>query len=148
MLNVAARNFRYIGDLHRAELGALEATRRTAGGDYVPPGEWARYVRASSYYAAIDRFGSPALAVARLPTAQESARMAADEVLVQGGQVMIAPRAPEPACDTPAHTDLVVPTGSAITLSNPLPGPVELRLRRFADQFRIMPASSWRPVTA
>lgn len=119
-LLIAQTNFRYIGDIQRAQLAALETVRGSIDPDYVVPGEWSRYVRADQYFKAVDRFGSPAVPKDELATTIPGARAAADEVLL-AGRALVAD------APTPATTDVRGCAAAAGTVSVPPGGSVLLR---------------------
>lgn len=139
MLLTAGRNFRYLGQVHRGELAALEAVRTSVSPDYVPPGDWARYVRAASYFSAVDRFGSPAMPFKALPGAVEGVRTFADEVLVRGGQVVAEDLGAGTQCAGEAAIHNVAVRGSTVTIANSSSTAAELRLRRFSPVFSAQP---------
>lgn len=140
MLLTAGRNFRHLGQVQRGQLAALEAVRSTVSPEYVPPGEWARYVRAGSYFSAVDRFGSPAIPLRALPTAVEGARTFADEVLVAGGQVVAEDLGAGYQCSgVVASPNVYAPAGMAVTIANRSASAAELRLRRFSPALAAQP---------
>ncbi len=147
MLLIAQTNFRYIGDIQRAQLAALELVRPTVDPDYIVPGEWARYVHAGDYFRATDRFGSPALPRKELARAIPAARAAADEVLAAGGVVTQQPTAP-PATTICSAAEAVVAVdgGEQIQLGAGV-SPVGVRLQQLGDgpaetpAFTIIPGS-------
>jgi hypothetical protein len=134
-LLIAEENFRYIGDIQRAELAALESVRGTVDPGYVIPGEWSRYVRADEYFRAVDRFGSPAVPQDELATGIPAARVAADEVLLAGRALAAEPPAsvsPETRACNAAGPSVDLPPGGAVLLRTG-PSPVEVRARWLAD---------------
>lgn len=140
MLLANGENFRHLGYVQRAELAALQSVRSTVKPDYVLPGDWARYIRADLYFAAVDRFGSPALDPARLVTALEGPGTFADEVMVAGGGVAVEASEAEHGCPAgPAHTQTDIHGGSVVTVVNRSGTLAELRLRRFGSGFRPEP---------
>jgi len=135
MLLIAETNFRYIGEIQRAQLSALELVRPTVDTGYLVPGEWARAVHAGDYFRAVDRFGSPALPHDELSAATPGARAAADEVLVGGGAVVAQPSASSvPAGSTCALSGgrLQLDPGQQVVVRT-LKNPVGVRLQQLAD---------------
>jgi len=135
MLLIAETNFRYIGEIQRAQLSALELVRPTVDTGYLVPGEWARYVHAGDYFRAVDRFGSPALPHDQLSAATPAARAAADEVLVGGGAVVAQPSAsavPAGAACALSSGSLWLDPGQQVVVRT-LTNPVGVRLQQLAD---------------
>jgi hypothetical protein len=135
MLLIAETNFRYIGEIQRAQLSALELVRPTVDSGYLVPGEWARYVHAGDYFRAVDRFGSPALPHDQLSEATPSARAAADEVLVGGRAVVAQPSAsavPAGSTCAPSGGSLRLDPGQQVVVRT-LTNPVGVRLQQLAD---------------
>lgn len=134
MLLIAETNFRYIGEIQRAQLSALELVRPTVDSGYLVPGEWARYVHAGDYFRAVDRFGSPALPHDQLSEATPAARAAADEVLVGGGALVAQPAAsavPAGAACALSSGSLRLDPGQQVVVRT-LTNPVGVRLQQLA----------------
>ncbi len=98
-IRTAGTFFQQESEYNRAELGALELARPTVSPGFVTesgPGFAVLPYRdltftASEYFAAVDRFGSPAYTPEEITTASEPARQAADEVLVSALGVTVGP---------------------------------------------------------
>lgn len=136
MLLTAGVNFRYIGQIHRAQLAALEIARPTVDSEFVPAGEWARYVRAAPYFSAVDRFGSPAMPLAALVGAIDGARLAADEILIDAREVRVTTSVPTRDCaDGRNISDFSVLGGSEVTVTNPSASPAKVQFRRLGPIF-------------
>ncbi len=135
MLLIAQTNFRYIGNIQRAQLAALELVRPTVDPGYLVPGEWARYVHASDYFRAVNRFGSPALPHDQLSEAIPAARAAADEVLVGGGALVAHPSTgavPAGSTCALASGTLALDPGQQVLVRTSAT-PVGVRLQQLAD---------------
>lgn len=134
----------------RAKLAALELARDTAPPSLRPGSEFAvAPVQAGRYFEAQRRFGgSPALPVALLPAAPESAREAADNVLVRAGQVGIRTGSRDvargssclalaPGGGPTTQRDLASKPGRQLILMAYPPGTgLLVQARRFGDEFK------------
>jgi hypothetical protein len=94
----------------RAELAALEIAGPRTPASFAPSSEFAlAAVRAGSYFAGLQKFGgSPAGSLAALSRAPESAREAADQVLVRATAPHITPGGTPKATSTPPRADAAV----------------------------------------
>ncbi|MEK6272628.1 MAG: hypothetical protein AABM42_08280 [Actinomycetota bacterium] len=98
-LDDEARQIRHFAGIERSQLGALELLR-----DEVPPTSIPGLrleagvltvdsqgpIAAATYFAAVDRYGSPADSPAAIAAADESRRRAFDQVLVQGTDLALS----------------------------------------------------------
>jgi hypothetical protein len=166
-LREGGRYLREVGTSTRASLGALELGRALVGPDYATmriPGYPFIEVNAHRYFAAADRWGSPASSTAEIAAAPEPARRIADAELADIHRVAFVPAArAAPAGDPPVvdgvlggtvsrdeHCATFTPAGAApagdvraIELTLPGDGirltadeaPLTIALRRFADGF-------------
>ena len=153
----------------RAELGALEVAGAETRSDFAPDPVRAPDITAGKYFAAIRDYGSPASTTAEIARAGEAERQAADSVLLQALGAAVVPdgitsskpptvelatngqTATQDGCIrfTPsaagAALDIRVPPLGLIVESG---GPVELRLRSFADGYSQQPFASIPPGTS
>ena len=98
-LNDQASKIRDLAGIERSQLGALELLR-----DEVPPASIPALrleagllgvdsqgpIAAATYFAAVDRYGSPAYSPAAIAAADENRRRAFDQVLVQGNDLTLS----------------------------------------------------------
>ena len=98
-LNDEARQIRDFAGLERSQLGALELLRDEVPVASIPPLRLDRGVlivdrqgpiAATTYFAAVDRYGSPAYSPAEIADADESRREAFDEVLLEGNDLALS----------------------------------------------------------
>jgi hypothetical protein len=149
-----------------AELGALELAGPSTDPDYRPDPARAPDISAGAYFDTIAELGSPADRPDEIARRLEPERQAADTVFAQALRLALRPegRPPtwgprprvdaaaagkvtfRPACDTLTPTaagafiDVTVPSAGAAVTS--IVGPVEARVRRFADTFPQAPIGS------
>jgi hypothetical protein len=147
----AYKSYRSTSEIERADLGAVEIAR-----DMVEPGFLleediadTNYVTvdAGSYLSARDAYGSPAYTPEEIAAAPEPARVAADKVLAAALRLQLAPL---PAAGAPRRlgscsrarpaqgsaATVQLPPGGVVMRSR-APGPVAIRLRRFAPLFPV-----------
>lgn len=130
--------------ISRADLAALELAREQVDPTFSLTSDVAGTpflfrVQASEYFAAIDRWGSPAASAGELPASPESARSSADTVLAAALDLRLEPGAPaadSSSCETAdpgpgGGVSIVLPPGGAAFESEG--GSVRVRLRRFAQ---------------
>jgi hypothetical protein len=94
----------------RAELAALQIAGPRIPASFAPSSEFAlAAVRAGSYFAGLQKFGgSPADSLSALTRAPESAREAADQVLVRATAPHVTPGGTPKATSTPPRADTAV----------------------------------------
>jgi hypothetical protein len=141
-LRAGGRDLRLTSDVAKAELGAVEISRRTVAADYSPPLRAFYGVPAGAYLAAIDRYASsPAESPDQIAAANEHARERADAVLRAALPVRLAPAAPD-LPGTAGRTCIrrrsgshfrVPPEGVEILAAGG--APIHLGIRRFASRY-------------
>ena len=98
-LNDEARQIRDFAGIERSQLGALELLRDEVPATSIPPlrieagllgVDSAGPIAAATYFAAVDRYGSPGYSPAAIAAADESRRRAFDRVLVQGDDLALS----------------------------------------------------------
>jgi hypothetical protein len=98
-LHYAGRYVAHVSGLVRAELGGLELARGHVSNDFVPDAAAADIVgpvgipgvHAGAYFAAVDKFGSPAYSSDQLTSVSAAESKAADAVLVRALGLALAP---------------------------------------------------------
>ena len=106
-LNEEARQIRGFAGIERSQLGALELLRDEVPAASIPGLEIDAGllgvdregpITASRYFAAVDRYGSPADSPATIAAADESLRRVFDQVLLEGNDLALLelPRAKQP----------------------------------------------------
>ena len=143
-----------------AELGALELAGRDVDPAFRPSEKWAPEITAGRYFAAVDRYGSPADSPEELASRSDPYRQAADRVLAKALGSAQEPPALGAAAAAPPAVEMAVggsaaskgscvsfsPTalagvlelrsvGGAIVVTASGDTPVEARLRAFASTF-------------
>ncbi len=81
-------------DLVRAELAAVEIGRGHESGEVVNDPRVLVVDDASSYFSAVDAFGSPAISESQLAASREKDRVAADHILAPAERIKLGPLAP------------------------------------------------------
>jgi hypothetical protein len=140
-LRRAAASFHATSRYVRAELRALEWARSTVDAHYRPDTFRMPQVYAGPYLGAVSAMGSPSDSDSELLQEAESVRAAADRVSLAALRVNLAGAARTPA---PSTCRSIVPVhGRPVVVSVPARGatiaattsPVDVRLKRLADQF-------------
>ena len=153
----------------RAELGALELAGPETRSDFAPDPVRAPDITAGKYFDAVREYGSPASSTSEIARAGEAERQAADSVLMQALGATIVPDgtpaavSPSVEAATNGHTATqngcirFTPAGAGAALDVSVPpsglvvdarGPVELRIRSFADGYAQQPFASIPPGTS
>lgn len=115
-----------------AELAALQLTRATAPPELVVDSHYAPILLAGPYFAAIDQLhSSPADTPAQLRQAPETARVAADRLLMRAGNLRVRSTAPTPSAT--GHAPSVAVTGGSAASRGQCVHSVPLRPRAFLD---------------
>jgi hypothetical protein len=138
-LHAGGRDLRLTSDVAKAELGAVEISRRTVDPNYTPPLRSFYGVPSAAYFAAIDRYASsPAEGPDDIAHADEHARERADSVLIAALPVRLDPsKGPARSCRqllngvrlrAPAGGTIVVEARSRTTVA----------LRRFAERYTVL----------
>lgn len=149
-LHAGAVGLRNVSISVRAELASVELARAAVPADFQPDLQLMPQVTAGRYLAAVGDLGSPADPPQSLPNQPESAREAADSVLVRALGVELRPvRALLDGCQTYAGDDsrLADLSQADLTLSFAAQGsqPVSVFLRRFASVFPQIPLGTAGP---
>jgi hypothetical protein len=136
-IRTAGTFFEQESEYNRAELGALELARGTVGPSFIPEPEGPDFgvlpyrdlkFTAIQYFAAVDRFGSPAYPPEEIATAPEPARQAADELLVSALGLTVEPAPPleenegEPPGPLTVFNGRIVEKGACLRVSPDQPG--------------------------
>ncbi len=159
-LNQAAGNFRASASTERAELGALEVLRDeipagsmpdlTIANGVISVGGPGNAIPAEDYFAAVDRYGSPALSPAQLAAGDPDQRQIADQVLLREGDLDLArPSRSEMAGAGSCRSVFGAHVGSGRSFAVPDDGllvrprgsrPLTTAARRFATGFQALRA--------
>lgn len=139
-LTNAERGLRYASERVSAELGALELARPFAPTALHVDLQYAPVVVAGPYFAATDAFhSSPADTPAQILRAPESARVAADRLLVKVGELLISPDLRIRCSPASAATVPIAPAGLLVRAAGGQR--LLVRARRFADRFEGTPVA-------
>ena len=165
-LNYQARQIRNFAGLERTRLGALELLRQEVPAASVPALQLQGQkgviavdphgtIPAASYFAAVDRYGSPADSPAEIAGEDESLRSTADGVLLEGRDLAISPVPARQATSghrcralRPASSGKPSVPSSGVEMQRQSPRiQVTVRARRFATEFqRLTVPSGARPL--
>jgi hypothetical protein len=138
--------FRAASEATRGGLAALEIGRPQLRPGFVLdsriPGPWFVPIPASSYFSAVDDYGSPAPSEAQLASAVEGERASADTVLAAALRIRLAPaRGGSGGCRTLPASPVpgpALPLGTgAVVLRNRSSAPVAVLLGRFSDELPV-----------
>jgi hypothetical protein len=147
-LHDGAEYLRGVTAVTRAELRAMEWARSDVDPAYNADSARMPQLLAHEYFDAVDEFGSPAATDGEVGAAAELARAHADRVSLEAlsvglepapGDVVESCSTPAPAADGRVSTSFEVITETTTTISAAATSPVEVRLRRYADEFQVVP---------
>jgi hypothetical protein len=146
-LNEEARQIRDFASVERSQLGALELLRDEVPGASIPGlrlqsgllgVDREGPIAASTYFAAIDRYGSPADSPAAIAAADESQRRAFDAVLLEGNDLALSQLSPgRPARGQSCHPAFGPSVEPGRPFSVPPPG-LEIRPRKSRPQVTVL----------
>jgi len=133
-LEIAGRNFRYLGSLDLPIQTALQLSANYVPPTFVPSASLATSLVAGPYLKVVRSFGSNAPSPSQLTTESDAQRATADAVLVAAGAIHFTTGSTAMQCSPPRGSEIVsVAIGESLKI-RVLTGPTTISARRFADE--------------